>query len=445
MKNLAIAAVLGLAIGWAASLAIGKRDMSRERVGPRDPLETAAVSNRLGVPPPARAISALSLNRQRLDAFDGRPFSPYRAHVFSRDLLDSLSVEQVIEAVRAGQITDETEIRLAFSRVAGLDPRRALELLPVVTGVNLHEAAKDAIMSTWASTDPDGLLDYTRALPPSQAKAGYAYGLAQSWMESDPAKAMGLLAEFESLCGSWKSRLAESMLAKWAELDLGAAEEWVENNSEPARRDALRDTLVAGHLRTLHGPAAIDFVLEREDNQLLQSKLTVAFQDWATADPEAALERFVAMPKNHAIWDEIEQMGRAAMLHAAMRKTGVGKILTLNESIGDEAARRRFLLGAANVASSNDLEVAKIIIAGIPESDERKEAVRMFTELHMRKDPVALSEWLTGLEKSPSRDEAVATFVRLLIKSDPERAHTWAETIDDERTRARWLKKIREG
>ena len=130
------------------------------------------------------------------------------------------------------------------------------------------------------------------------------------------------------------------------------------------------------------------------------------------------------------------------MMHHLFAKTDIAEVIALKDLIPQGEARRGFLQGLASNAASNDIDAAKEIIAHIPESRERVQAVGMFTELYIRKDPVALSEWLGGLDPSPSRDWAVERFATLLHQSDPERARSWAETISDEAKRKRVLEAL---
>jgi hypothetical protein len=195
-------------------------------------------------------------------------------------------------------------------------------------------------------------------------------------------------------------------------------------------------------MQQLQNADRINFILAHQDAPVLQRKLSNCFQSWAMFEPAAAIERFAEMSADHAIWREVEAMGSAVMQNIHMNKRDIAHLLVLQSKVPPGEAQRQFLLGAANTASSNDLDAARKIIAQIPESRERQQAVGMYTELAMRKDPVALSEWLSGLDASPSRDAAVSRFVSLLIQSDSDRARAWAETIGDEGERGRILEEI---
>ncbi len=197
-------------------------------------------------------------------------------------------------------------------------------------------------------------------------------------------------------------------------------------------------------MQRLGNEKRIDFILDHRDVPALQQELTGLFQSWAMFEPGAAVERFASVPAGHPIWRDVKTMGSATLMNLTMHKLDLTTLETLQEQIPAGKLRRQYLLGAANTASSNDLEAARSIISQIPESREREQAVGMFSELYMRKDPVALSQWLSALEPSPSRDVAVARFVSLLTQSDPERARAWADTVSDLAQRGRMLNEVPE-
>ncbi|MGI9241445.1 MAG: hypothetical protein ACR2RV_11635 [Verrucomicrobiales bacterium] len=443
MKPIIIASLLGLALGWVFARAIWDDEPASKTAERVQSLPRHSVGSRLSAPPAARALSGRYLDRQRAEAQGDRPFNPYRARLLSADLVDSLSTDQMIEAVRAGQIHSNEGLRLAFTRITVLDPRLALELLDLLPRGNEFNTAQAAIISSWTAAAPHTLLDHLRGMSARELRSKLVTRLAHEWAELDPPAAMGQLLEFESLLTP-RSRmnLAGALLAGWAENDFDAAAKWIEVEAAPERCAALRDSLLVGSMERLANRERIDFILEHGDVPALQRKLTESFQSWAMFEPRAALERFAAMPEDHPIWREVKAMGGATMMNLAMNKLDLTQLESMQQQIPAGELRRQYLLGAANTASSNDLEAARSIIAQIPESREREQAVGMFSELYMRKDPVALSEWLSSLDPSPSRDVAVTRFVSLLGQSDPERARAWAETVSDPGQRGRLLEEM---
>ncbi len=446
MKRIVLAVILGLVVGWILSHTVFPRSEVPASVpGSTGAKGISALLTRQG-PAAPRARSATSLDDQRAEAGEGRTFSPIRARLFSMDLVQSLSGDQLIEAFRAGQVRDGLEVAAAFGKIAETDPRRALQLVREIAGRRLKDRAQSAVIRAWAKSAPKDLLDFLQEQPVTSERGHIAREFAGKWVESDPEAAFAHLDELVGLGGIFSRDLAESLVKQWAETDFEAAERWVEQSAEPAKREALRDALLFGHVATLQGGEAVDFVLERPDNAALQKQLTKAMEKWAFGDPEAAIQRWASLPEEHVIWEETTSLGRSAMLAVLMRRQSGGSdgggILEWSHHLPPGEPRRQYLLGAANLASSNDLPMAEKIIAQIPESRERVKAVGMFAELWMRKDPVALSEWLGALEPSPSRDAAVSRFVRLLVSSDPDRAREWAETLSDPAGKARLLKEL---
>ena len=442
MKRIFIAIALGLTAGWIVSQLIHS---NTNRTHDSDHVVKTEIRQsmltRLG-PAAPQARTALSLDEQRTTASEGQKFSPYRNRLFSMDLVKSLSVDQLIEAFQAGQIRDSVEIATALGKVAESDPRLALRLVREIPGRDAHDRARRAVVAAWVKSDAQSLLKHIQALAPNAYRKQLARDLAWEWGKHDPEAAAEEINVFEEMIHP-RENVSDSLITQWAEKDYEAAERWINEKANSARKSAMLDSLLAGKIAGLEGSEAVEFLLARSDQASVRQHLAKAFQTWASGDPESAITRFAAMPEGHPIWKEIEGLGSKAMM-SLLHFGGRDKILTWQHKLPEGQPRTEFLLGAANIASSNDIPTAEKIIAEIPESRERERAVGMFTELWMRKDPVALSEWLSTLETSPSRDNAVYQFARLLAKSDPERARDWAETISDQDRKQRLRRNFNE-
>ncbi len=443
MKRIALAIVLGLAVGWLVS-----RLINPEGKPPTPNVNSQSItrtlidsSSRLG-PSAPRVVSASSLDAQRAEHQEGRHFSPYRQRLFSMDLVKSLSTDQLIEGFLSGQIRDESEVATALAIVAESDPKRALELVAKIPGRSSHDRARRAVIEQWVKADANAALAHVLAMPPKAYRRQLARDLAWTWGKHDPEAALANLTKIESLVDP-REKLAESIVSQWAKTDYDAAEQWITNEAPVEKRDAMQRSLLDGQLANLHGEDAIDFILARPDNHTLGDQLQKAFKNWTYSSPEAAITGFLSMPPDHPFRKEIKQLGSDTMMSLLLLdRTNLDKILELKDLVPEGKAQTRFLLGAANIASSNDIPMAERIVEHIPESRERVDAVGMLAELWMRKDHLGLSEWLSTLEPSASRDAAVSRFVNLLAKSDPERAAVWAETILDERQRKRALNSL---
>ena len=443
MKRIALAIILGLVVGWMVSRLINPAEEHASPKGASRPITGTLVgsSSRIG-PSAPRAQSASSLDARRAQAQEDSDFSPYRQRLFSMDLVKSLSRDQLIEGFLSGQIRDESEVATALAIVAESDPKRALELVAKIPGRSSHDRARRAVIEQWVKIDANAALAHILSMPPQAYRRQLARDLAWTWGKHDPDAALANLAKIESLVDPGE-KLVESIISQWAKTNYDAAEQWITNKAPVEKRDAMQRLLLDGQLANLHGQEAIDFILARPDKHALSAQLKKVFKNWSYSDPAAAIAGFLSLPTDHPIRSETKQIGSDAMMSILLLdRTNLDRILELKDLVPEGKARTQFLQGAANIASSNNIPLAERIIAHIPESRERVDAVGMLTELWMRKDHVGLSEWLSILEPSPSRDAAISRFVDLLAKSDPERAIEWAATISDEKARERTLKRL---
>ena len=442
MKRFLVAISLGLITGWIVSHLIRPDSNLTGEHEPAVRTEIRSLRPPQFGPPAPRAQSALSLDEQRAAASDGRTFSPYRNRLFSLDLVHSLSTDQLIEAFQIGQIRDSVEIATALGKVAESDPRLALQLVREIPGRDAHDRARRAVVSAWVNSNAQGLLEHLSAMAPTAYRKQLARDLVHAWGKHDPKAAVEKIKPLEEIIGPME-RVSDSLITQWAKSDYESAERWVNEEAETTRRPAMLESLLAAKIASLESSEAVEFLLARPDQTAVQQHLAQTFLTWASGAPESAITRFAKMPVEHPIWREVENLGSKAML-SLLHFGETEKILSWQHKIPEGNARTRFLSGAAQIASSNDIPVATRIIAEIPESRERERAVGMITELWMRKDPVALSEWLGTLDSSPSRDNAVFQFARLLATSDPDRARDWAETISDKERKQQLLQKLHE-
>ena len=360
------------------------------------------------------------------------------------DLVSSLSVEELVTALRNGQIREESEISQAFARIAEFDSVLALELLRELPSRTHRDSAQIAILEACLKSDPAGFYHHLKTLEAGEHRARLIDDFVSRWGKQDPSMVLSLQGELDEIAHHGTTELFQRLLSDWAKRDFEAAEEWVVNSSNPSEKKALMDSLELGRFKKLRRGEAVDFILERSENATLQEALLSSFQDWVISEPKKALVRFSKLPKEHSAWRKVEAIGSRAMLSNQMRKADPNQVLEWAEIIPEGTSRREFLMGAIKVAMGGDIETGERLFKHLPESPERAEAARTFVEYKMRQDPVGLGHWLGELEPSATRDEAVSRFTDLLKNSDPERAREWAETIANEKVRSRSLNRLEE-
>ncbi|MCB1096625.1 MAG: hypothetical protein KDN22_13695 [Verrucomicrobiae bacterium] len=430
-----LAVLLGLLAGWGLSRFLIDDSTFPEKSAPNptsSSLPPVSPSRSLHQAP--RAHSATSLAEQREEYRKGRPFSPYRDGLFSLDLALSLSPEEILESYRLGTLRDESEIVATLTKLARINPAAAFEVVNQFPERGLFDHAQRAVLGVWAARDPAEMMRHLTDMPASSHRAEAARIAVMAWGEIDPVSAIQHLDELAGIGGPLAGTFGESLLSSWVQRDPAASEAWVAARTDEEERAEMLETLQSARLGQLQGAEALDYILSHPDNPTLQTRLPDTLRLWALGDPTATVEHFATYPKEHPAWTHAGELGSSIMLAAIMQAKDATVALEYVDRVPEGKPRRKFLEGAAAIASSNNIpSSATAIIAEIPESHERAAAVGMLTELWMRQDPVALSEWLASLEPSSSRDSGISHFVTMLAETDPERARQWKEAISDQK------------
>jgi hypothetical protein len=351
----------------------------------------------------------------------------------------------LLTAYLAGEIFSDEDFAALFDKLSEPGQEGALRL-----DEPIGDILKGELMEHWVKYDAKNALATVLRLPLSSLR-DY---LVECFIIHAETHAPAVLLEL----GGWVAQYdpfesdanpitslsprydAPSILRGWAERDYGEAEKWVLAQPDTPERDEMITNLLLGYTYTMKEPEAVDFILERPENGVLQLGLWEHLCGWIKSDRQGAFDRLRSVPTDHPVWDGARDFGSAVVRH--WRRSGevinAATLIGWGDIVPEGKARQQYLAGAALRLKGDDLPEALEVLSAMKEDGFREEAVRNLSF----GSPLEMTEWLAGLPESPSRDAGWEILTVELAAFDPEIARKFAEFISDAKRRAIALKEI---
>ncbi len=248
-----------------------------------------------------------------------------------------------------------------------------------------------AVMTGWASADPEGAKAHLRGLDNQLVKGVLAQGIVNGLASSDPDAATDFVLELDQ---SQRAELANS------EGTEGQRQWW--DRGRAYTFDRQLDTIANAQIERGMSNAT-SWAEQLPAGSIKASAFDRVADQFAREDPAAAAE----WVKSHADKDYAER---------AVREVA--------EELGRE-----------------NPEEAVRWLADLPEANQSR-AIHQSMERWTREDPVAAGNFLREMEPSGSRDAAVRSYANQLDGSDPQMAAEWAGSIDNDEIRSETLNNV---
>ena len=329
----------------------------------------------------------------------------------------------------------------SMARLARSDPRQALLLVnESAAWKNISASHADAlrrrIFREWVRTDARAALESVVGGNGAAASSLSALekgqnlrALVEEWAAADPVAASKALSGLPNAGpGGSRPDFAELIFAKWMEKDADAAKAWAGTVDAETKRKL--DAIAAG--MAAKGPAEKIEAMLASPQDRSGFKMVSTFADWLQSDPSGALARMVALPEKDEFWEN--SASNVAQHWATVQSLG-GKVeekLAWLDEVPSGPKREAFLKGLVDFGASNDIPFACRTVEQMSEGRLKENAMSGLAELWMRRDPMALSEWLLKQPATPSRHSAVSRFAELLAQSDRDAAKRWADTLPND-------------
>ena len=248
-----------------------------------------------------------------------------------------------------------------------------------------------AVMTGWASADPEGAKAHLEGIDNQLVKGVLAQGIVNGLASSDPDAATDFVLELHQ---SQRAALANS------EGEEGQRQWW--DRGRAYAFDRQLDTIANAQIERGMSNAT-SWAEQLPAGSIKASAFDRVADHFAREDPAAAAD----WVKGHADKDYAER---------AVREVA--------EELGRE-----------------NPEEAVRWLADLPEANQSR-AIHQSMERWTREDPVAAGNFLREMEPSASRDAAVRSYANQLDGSDPQMAAEWAGSIANDEIRTETLNNV---
>jgi len=383
---------------------------------------------------------------------------------------------------------------MIFSHWARKDLEGAKAAVARLSGKSAVQA-RNALLSTYAQTDPQGAWAYAQTLPVmGERHQDPRYQVIQAWSQSDPQAAVKA-AQAITDAGPRGMAVAAAVGA-WARNDFGGALKYAIGVEDAGVRADILSTLSmnpSGDRREL-----LDAVLDHmPSGDHFQQAVSGIFSSWARENPAEAAAAVMELPPGRVFANAVRQIasqwvdsapskkdvfdwasrlpeGEArqeaisavigewssdapqdalnalSALSAADRKSAMQSlasgwsqknpeaVLQWAAALSDPAERTNIVRSALSRWAGNSPESAARYVERLPES-ERSGAIQAVVNQWASKDTEAAANWLRQQPQGAAKDSAISSIAHTISREDPQTAMDWAATISDPANRNRQI------
>lgn len=296
---------------------------------------------------------------------------------------DVKSALSFLELLPEGSVRDTATANLAY-QMANIDPKAAGDLV-LTLPVSLMTDRVRQVAATMAAENLEAALEWSRNLPPGQARKNALNGACAAWAQYDPRAAAEWMmkeqpgADISSVLGNWASNAPRDVLA-WA-------------------RTLTNDDTKRG---------ALAFVVQTLTRNNATEARTVFMQDLT---PEA-------------------QAAAAPQLAEALAKRDLAGTRAWAESLPPGAARDGALGGIVREWAAQDAAAAAGWIEKMPAGEGRDAVVTQFASNVMRRDPESAIAWAASIAEPQLRSTQLEQLAIRWMQSDAGAARQWIAQTD---------------
>jgi len=279
----------------------------------------------------------------------------------------------------------------------------AWERLAAAPNSPANDVAAEAALEKLAETDPARALTIALAERNRQRRTDWLHAVLRGWAAVAPEAAAAWMATLPSLDHEGAETSVLDGAGRNPAAALALVNGLVQSDPANARSHANQLLRVLGYRGDYE--AGVDFAAHLPEN-IRSEMLGTAFQYWAEAQPERALDAALKLPDGDT---------RTTAIDAAVS----------GWSQGDPASLAEF---AVNLSSSVD----------------RAEALQTALREWVQINPKAASEWMNRFDPKPELDAGAAAVALQpgLLERQPDIAASWAESITDPKLRSGTLANV---
>ncbi|GAA5481425.1 hypothetical protein [Haloferula sargassicola] len=308
-------------------------------------------------------------------------------------------------------------------QLAGLDMKRAMEIVDTFDTDNFKDGMRQGIVEAWMGVDPEGALTFAMGEPNESKRTGMLGVIAAQMADRDPARALSLAETLPP--GQSQTRVVTEAIEQWVGKSPQDASAYVAGLSDPVVKEAALQTLLRSW-SWQDGEAAFKFAESQDGGAAHQGMMQAAGQ-WAERDPEGAFRYISRLPAG----------GSADSAVAAVLRHWAG------ESPADAASALEGMNGGtpkmyeslAATWSAKEPDQALQWASRLSDPAAQAGAYEAISQNWAERDPTSAGQWLSGLSEGEPRDKAVMAYAQQVVGVDPASSLGWAASIGDESRR----------
>ena len=333
-----------------------------------------------------------------------RANSPRRAVVELAQLVDPVERAkgflELLETLEAGQFLDV----VADFRALGITEQRMSEY-----GMLLH---------AWGKADAEGALTY------AMENTGTPFArqaIMTSWSSDDPEAALAFARANHD--GEGANPLLVGVIRGIAPANLNRATDLLQDLPYSRERgDALQSLLPF----VIEGGAAdaLTWTAGIADSQLQSGAINYIMRDFADSNPRGAAELLLTLEDKRvaarAVDNVAGSLARVDLEEAKRWSTGL-----------DEELQSGAVEGVISHYASLDPVAASNWLGSLPTTTNLDSAIRQFAWRSQRSEPELAADWIGHIKDSGRREEMYNSVLSRWLRADPSSAEQWIETTPD--------------
>jgi hypothetical protein len=351
-------------------------------------------------------------------------------------------------ALRSALETDRATATRLITGLAQAQPEQAWNAVARITDPMARLAYQNAVITSWASQQPDRAFASVQAMPPTWQRRQLLQQVTSEVAQRDPAFALELL---KSVDPSEQLSLRTIVADEWVRFDPAGAAQWIAT-MEPRLQGQLAyevadaylaqrpEEALAWALRIARSPGRnlwshMVGELARENHeqawQLAQNAENPAqrmrasgevIKTLAVPDPALAMSYLQKLPQSGARMEIAAEVGNA--IAAATPAAAIAWL----ESIDDSRMRVDVANTMAYNLAQRDVETAAKLVDRVPK-EARTQWISAVAMAYATSDPARGAEWLARYGELP--EQVLTSFARNVAVTDPEVALDMVERFDD--------------
>lgn len=303
--------------------------------------------------------------------------------ILCRQIVESVAADEpqrALESVLNSSKSDTALTAWVVHTWGSREPLAAFQATFNIENRSVRQSAMVSLFNVWAARNPRELLEQIPLLPKSIRSSAVSFAIG-ALVVADTTAAVETMHELSSVTGAINSEVLLSLVRSWAQVDSGAAVEWVRNNSE-------------------------------EDGRKFNRLILEILSTHALTDPDGAMSLALTMnpPKSKNFQYETK------VIETISRFGDVDEAIKLLDRVRQDARMKSMVTVGQTLITSSRLEDA----IALAERITSEEQIDYFTQISSSWNVEELFRLVEWIEKLPSAQAKSSVARRLMEYYGPD-------------------------